>query len=354
MSFCVGIDIGGTTCTVSIGDLNRQVVLVSDQFSTHSADGPAATVDAITTEILSALPSLDVSITDVLSVGLSTPGPATMDGVLLGSPNLDADLWDQCPIRGLLEHRLQAEAPSLRVHYIGDGQAAALGEYNVRCGRLSWERAELGPDGPQALDSLFMVTVGTGLGGGEVRNGCAIRGSEGRAGHAGHVFLPPDVFRHEHDRNLMVGNAYSTLESAVSLTALAHQLEYRLTREEWSDHPLNASSASSREKAKGLRELAAEGDALAIELFDDQARALGVGLLVAAYLGDHDLIVIGGGVCDLNPALRDRYLAGAERAYLEHALDGFRNLKGLEFSICGDEAPVVGALAHAYSGLSSD
>jgi hypothetical protein len=37
----------------------------------------------------------------------------------------------------------------------------------------------------------------------------------------------------------------------------------------------------------------------------------------------------------------------AEAEYKKHALSGFRNLDRLEFSVCGDEAPVIGALAWA-------
>jgi predicted NBD/HSP70 family sugar kinase len=71
-------------------------------------------------------------------------------------------------------------------------------------------------------------------------------------------------------------------------------------------------------------------------------------LLSANYLGDYDLLVIGGGVCDLAPEVREQYRTTAEQAYREFALDGFRNLDRFEFSVCGDEAPVIGALAHAY------
>tara|TARA_R110002167_G_scaffold277559_2_gene483462 strand:- start:1098 stop:1595 length:498 start_codon:yes stop_codon:yes gene_type:complete len=162
------------------------------------------------------------------------------------------------------------------------------------------------------------------------------------------MFLPHDSFRYDHDRQLKVGNAYSSAESAVSLTALTHQLGYRLTLPQWSDHPLNSLDCSMKDKAKQLRELAAAGDALAVELFDDQAAALGVAMLIINYIGDFDLLVIGGGVCDLSDELRRRYVKQAEQAYYRHALDGFRNLEGLSFSQCGDQASVIGALAEAY------
>jgi glucokinase len=194
-----------------------------------------------------------------------------------------------------------------------------------------------------------MVAVGTGFGGGEVREGVTVRGAKGRAGHAGHLMLPAEAFRYEHDQQLRVGNAFCTTESAVSLTALTHQLGYRLSLDQWRDHPLNRFNGSMKSKAKQLRELAAEGDELALQLFDDQARAMGISLLMINYIGDYDLLVIGGGVCDLTPQLRDRYLRGAERAYLDHALDGFRDLVAISYSVCGDHASVIGALYHAYA-----
>ena len=201
-----------------------------------------------------------------------------------------------------------------------------------------------------------MVIVGTGLGGGGVREGVAIRGAAGRAGHVGHIFLPTDAFRYEHDQRLLVGNSYGTAESAISLTGLAHQLKYRLALACWQGHPLNTAAGSVRDKAKRLRGLAADGDPLALELFDDQARALGMALLSVNYLGDYDRLIIGGGVCDLAPDVKERYCDVSSSRTSEHALDGFRDQGIIEFSICGDDAPVIGALAwivaHAKTGDS--
>lgn len=160
--------------------------------------------------------------------------------------------------------------------------------------------------------------------------------------------LPEEAFRHEHDRKLKVGNAFCTTESAISLTALTHQLGYRLTLDCWSDHPLNDLPLSVRDKAKMLRELAADGDPLALELFDDQANAMGILMLMINYIGDYDLLVIGGGICDITETLRQRYIQVAQQAYFDHALDGFRDTVNLSFSLCGDQSSVIGSLAHAY------
>ena len=347
MPHFIGVDIGGTTSTLAIGDDAKSVLAVSEQFPTSPDQGPAPVIAAIVEQVAAESQGLGISLSDITAVGLATPGPASHDGVLHMTPNLKAEYWDQFPIRAELEKALQKQAPQIVVHYIGDGQAAALGEYAVRSRSLTWDKVPAASLPDEDLHSLFMVIVGTGLGGGAVMEGQPIRGLGGRAGHVGHILLPEFAFRHQHDRMLKVGNTMATAESAISLTGLAHQLEYRLTLEEWKDNPLTAAEGTIKDKAKQLRELAAGGNPLARQLFDDQARALGIALLNANYLGDYDRLVIGGGVCDLSPEVRNRYREIAEASYHEFALDGFRNLDRLEFSVCGDAAPVIGALAWA-------
>ena len=352
MTFFVGVDVGGTTSTIAIGDPDRHLLRISEQFPTRSQDGPDATIADITNQILIEAESLGLSPEKLARVCLATPGPATIDGVLLSTPNLDARRWNRCPIRELLQSSLRRTSPSTSVQYIGDGQAAALGEFAIRTHAIRWpDRPKFSDEDlvdPSDVQTLFMVAVGTGLGGGEVRGGQTIRGSEGRAGHVGHLMLPVDAFRYEYDRSLKVGNALNTAESAVSLTALTHQLGYRLTLEQWRDHRLNQIEGTVRDKAKQLRELAAADDPLAVQLFDDQANALGITLLMVNYIGDFDLLVIGGGVCDLSSEMRQRYLQTVEQSYHQHALDGFRTLPPISFSVCGDQASVIGSLLDAY------
>ncbi len=352
MTLYVGVDVGGTTTTVAVGDAGRRVLTISDQFATRSADGPVATIQDIIAAIVAQLASVNASASDVVSISLATPGPATADGVLLTSPNLDARLWNRCPIRERLQEAFNKLATDVPVSYIGDGQAAALGEFAVRTGTIHWDESPM-MNQRDVFDSLFMVAVGTGLGGGEVRDGKTVRGSQGRAGHAGHLLLPADAFRYEHDRQLKVGNTFCASESAVSLTALTHQLKYRLSLEQWRDHPLNATVGSIRDKAKQLREYASAEDELALELLDDQARALGMTLLMVNYIGDYDRLVIGGGVCEMAENIRARYLKNVQQAYFDHALDGFRSFNQFSFSVCGDSASVIGSLSNAYQAAVS-
>lgn len=357
----IGVDVGGTTSTICLGDMSGHLLEISPQFATRSFEGPAATIDDIASQIARSLASRELDLSCIKRVTIATPGPATLDGVISGTPNLPIELWNECPVRELLQQRLKeamlanpnasegSHADDIEVGYLGDGQAAALGEFAMRRGDISLS-PQLGSqcgievvENPADIQSLFMVAVGTGLGGGEVRGGKVVQGAAGRAGHAGHIMLPNDVFRYPHDQTLKVGNSYHTVESAVSLTALTHQLPFRLGLPQWANHPLHEVEGSDKDRAKRLRELAAEGDALALELFDDQATALGVALLCLQNIGDYDELVIGGGVCDMSVDMKRRYLKIVKEAFHQRALNGFRDFDAIGFSCCGDQASVIGA-----------
>ena len=47
MSYLIGVDVGGTTTTLAVGNDRRQVVYVADQFPTRSEKGPHEVVRAI-------------------------------------------------------------------------------------------------------------------------------------------------------------------------------------------------------------------------------------------------------------------------------------------------------------------
>jgi glucokinase len=352
LKYFVGIDIGGTTTTLAVGDAQHNILWVSDQFPTEAALGPHACIGNIAKQLQIATKVLQAEQSDFAAVGLSTPGPATLDGTLRNSPNLKHPDWNNFSIRGGLESQLRTVGFNCEVSYIGDGQAAAFGEFQVRSGRWRWNESQM-KEPNLSLRSIFMVIVGTGLGGGEVRDGKVVRGAAGRAGHAGHIFLPPSVFRYEHDAKLLVGNTHATVESAVSLTGLTHQLGYRLQLPKWQQHPLHQATGTMRDRAKTLRQLADQGDPLAVELFEDQARALGVALLSVCYVGDFDLIVVGGGVCDLSSGMRETYMRHVKKSFYDNALDGFRSFEAIEFSVCGDTAPVIGAAAFAEEHLKA-
>lgn len=105
------------------------------------------------------------------------------------------------------------------------------------------------------------------------------------------------------------GRTWGCLEMYTALAGLSYLLADRL--QEQPDHPLASSPLGPKERALALRGLAQQGDPLAAELFDFQARALGFHVANLAMALDPGYVVIGGGLMDTGAtteAFRERYL----------------------------------------------
>ena len=77
------------------------------------------------------------------------------------------------------------------------------------------------------------------------------------------------------------------------------------------DHPLATSTTPAKEKVFALRSLAQKDDPLAVEIFNFQARALGLHMASLLMAVDSEFVVIGGGLIDpeaTTDAFRERYL----------------------------------------------
>ncbi len=90
--------------------------------------------------------------------------------MLRESPNLPG--WHDYPVRQEIERRLET-----RVILENDANVAALGEFWLGAGR--------------DYDSLFMFTLGTGVGGGIILDGKIWHGMTGMAGEPGHMTIDP-------------------------------------------------------------------------------------------------------------------------------------------------------------------
>jgi glucokinase len=106
-----------------------------------------------------------------LAIGVSFGGPVDYkQGLVLLSDHVAG--WENTPLQAILEAEFAAP-----VRVDNDANVAALGEWRFGAGR--------------GYDSLFYVTVSTGVGGGWVLNGRCWRGHEGLAGEIGHMVVEP-------------------------------------------------------------------------------------------------------------------------------------------------------------------
>ncbi len=288
----VGLDNGGTTNNATVLDSDGRF-LVDHMLETHSLvqDGPESAIDALAEAFAGVLEMTGTPAASVLGVGLDTPGPASANGVISarGAVNFLHPAWRGFDIRGALEDRL-----GLPVIYNNDANAAALYAHYMR----------LGPDAPSR--SSVSVIVGTGLGGGVIESGRVVRGAAGMAGELGHVRIPTEGLR-AHGQPVPVCNCGlpGDAESFASLTGITKNLlPYWLTR--FPGHEL--AERQPAVAAKLVRALGEAGDPMALEIFGQQAMAIGRLLSIAANFTDPHMYFLGGGVVETSPAFRDWFL----------------------------------------------
>lgn len=277
----IGVDLGATSVRIAAWSPAAQgEILESAAIPTRITAGPEAVVDDIC-GVIRGLIHTHGGGAEPLGVGIGSPGPLELPaGRLHQPPNLPG--WDGFELRAEMERRLH-----LPVIIDGDANTAALGEYAFGLGRLL------------AVDSLCMLTLGTGVGGGIILNGRIWHGAAGMAGEAGHLTVDPAGPR------CGCGNT-GCIEAYASATALTQAARRGCASGDGASEP--ATEADSR-SASDLAEDARQGDTHARRIFDDAGRALGIGLATLINMLNLPLYVIGGGVAGswdlISPALFD-------------------------------------------------
>lgn len=297
----IGVDVGGTK--VSLAVLDRTTFSEPRLVGTETSSSDAL-VAQLETLIGAAGPA------DAVGIGI----PSVVDfatGTARASVNIPlADV----PLRELLSKRLQ-----MPVFVDNDATCAALGEaFDERLRPVA--------------DSLVMLTVGTGVGGGIVLGGRAYRGATGAAGELGHTIVGLAL----EDGDVVPG-AGPTFPQAGSLESLAAGRELdRIGR------------ASGIGAGPEVVAAARDGNAEAIGALRLLGRRLGIGIANAINTFDPELVLIGGGVSNAGELL----LAPAREAALEYVLPGVGARTEIRLARHGPRAGVRGAALLAAQELS--
>jgi predicted NBD/HSP70 family sugar kinase len=290
----VGLDNGGTSnSTTVLDESGRFLVDGLVESPSHVREGPAVAVGVLIAAFDHVLGLTGIPRDSVRAVGLGTPGPASAHGVISskGATNFSHQGWHGFDFRGALEDRL-----GVPVIYSNDGNAAALYAHHAHF------------SGEAAIRSSVSAIVGTGLGGGLVEAGRVIRGAAGMAGELGHVHIPMHgLLADGQPVPQCQCGFHGDVESIASLTGIERNLlPYWLTR--FPDHDL-ARVTSMGEASKLVRGYGESDDPLALEIFDQQAKALGRLFTIASNFMDPSAYFIGGGVVEASRKFREWFLA---------------------------------------------
>ncbi|HYK35142.1 ROK family protein [Alloacidobacterium sp.] len=288
-SFSVGVDLGGTNLRVAAytqaSGLIETILLPTRLFA-----GRHAVVEDMCGGIRKLLACHSRQY-ELIGIGVGTPGPLELPaGRLHNPPNLPG--WDGFELRKEIEACLD-----MPVTVESDANVAALAECVLGSGRT------LG------IDSLCMLTLGTGIGGGVVLQGKIWHGAHGMAGEAGHINIWPD--------GPACGCGSSgCLEMYASATAVR-----RIALESAQSGRAPAIATLSHKNpeftTRHLADLAENGSADAQRVFDDVGRALGIGIGDLVNTLNLPLYVVGGGLANawnlFSPAL---FTEARQRSYV--------------------------------------
>ena len=288
MSYFFGVDVGGTT--VKMGFFEKEGTLIDKWEIPSSKDlGGEASLRVIADAIRERLRKEGATLQDMRGVGIDIPGPVLPDGSTPRLTNLD---WGEAlNIREMLSSLLDG----IHVEVANDGNAAALGEL--------WKGAGEG------MNSLVMVTLGTGVGGGIVTDGRIISGVHGAGGEIGHINVS------EEETDICGCGLRGCLEQYAAAPGIV-----RITKKR-----LKEMDATSRLRglpdltAKDVLDCVKEGDPVAKDAFRVMCNMLGKALATVAVNADPDLFVIGGGVSKAGSILTESIRPYYEK-YAFHAV----------------------------------
>lgn len=262
--YIYGIDLGGTTVKMGLFDAAGEMLDKWEIVTRKEEEGKYILPD-IADSIKEKNQEKQIAVEDILGIGMGVPGPVNEDGVVLKCANLGWGIFSVAEELAKL-----TGVPKVKIG--NDANVAALGE--------QWR------GGGRGFDSIVMVTLGTGVGGGIVLNGKILTGSNGAAGEIGHLTV------NLHESRICGCGKRGCLEQYSSATAIMRAAREKVEGTDTPSLLRDYPEVTGKEIFDAYR----AGDDMAEDIVNEFAEYLGLGLSHVAQVVDPQAFVIGGGV----------------------------------------------------------
>ncbi|HWD94202.1 MAG TPA: ROK family protein [Verrucomicrobiae bacterium] len=334
----IGTDSGATTSKINAVWENEEPV------STKLFQRPTNAQNGTDAVIAGWIESIDIFLKDngltwpqVKGVGLAIPGPYQRYGVLDRSANLPLSFagWD---VHSTYSAALAVAAGRPLPLIVGnDGRFGGVAE--ARYARHNNK------------SSVLMLMPGSGLGCAFIdRNGLPLDGDTLAGMEGAHMPAPLQLLGVK-PFPCGCGRDWGCFEAYTTISGLPYLLAEKLQK--YPDHELATAPGTTKEKVLSLRSRAQKGDPLALEIFDFQARALGLHIANLTMALDPGIVIIGGGLMDTEattPGFRERYLRLIREAAEPYFCPAQRGTIRIVPAVLGDSSQAIGgALAALYS-----
>ena len=266
----IGVDLGGTN--IAVGVINDKYEIIGLGKAKTNAPRPAEEIFAdIIKCINAAVEDAGISVADIESVGIGTPGSVDKEnGVIMYANNL-----------GFLNvpavEYINKAFPDVKVYIENDANAAALGEALAGCGK--------------GKRSFIAITLGTGVGSGIVIDGKLLTGCNDAGGELGHMSI-------RFDGEPCNCGRIGCWERYASATALVNQTKAAMLEHKdskmWELCDGNIENAGGRTAFDGMR----AGDKYATEVCENYMYYIAVGTANVINAFQPDMLCFGGGICN--------------------------------------------------------
>ncbi len=308
-------DVGGTNTRIAVVNENGDILTLLKK-STYCEKGSDEMIRFIVSFAEESIEESKLPKETICGMGIGFPGPLNAEtGTVFNPPNLKG--WDSVPLRDILEKEL-----GVPVAIDNDANAAALGEW--------WKGAGSG------TDSLFCITLGTGVGGGIIIDGKAWHGASSIAGEIGHTTVIRDGMR------CTCGNV-GCLERYACSGGILKRVNDALLKEggNGSLQPLT--------HLKQAYQMVEQGNKIVLNVINETGVILGIAIANVANLLNPEIIVLFGGVTNLGEFLMVPLKEEVERRAFKQATESLR----IEFSQLGDNSGILGAAKNIFSKLQN-
>jgi glucokinase len=311
----IGVDVGGTK--IAAGVVDDEGTIVRSVRRPTPAGSPARTAEVIVEVIETLRADHEIEAVGIGAAGFVDAARTTV----VFAPNL---AWRNEPLRDRVE-----SVVGIPVRVENDANAAAWAEARFGAGRDA--------------ESVIVVTVGTGIGGGVILDGRLLRGGNGMAGEIGHLRLVPGG-------HLCGCGQRGCWEQYASGSALVRDArEYVENTPDRARRLLNlAGGDPARLTGQHVTVAAQEGDPAALGCFADLGEHLGAGMASLAAVLDPEVFVLAGGVSEAGKLL----LKPAKESFLRHLSPrgSHPSPAKVRLSVLGNPAGIIGAADLARHG----
>ena len=320
--YSIGIDLGGTNLKGVLMDRKGEIRHLSRQ-PTEASKGGAQVLQNIL-ELVDQIIGKEGSQSEIIGVGIGTPGFVDGDGMILGgAENLPG--WRGTQVYAPIKERFGLSAAASN-----DVTVAALAEANFGAGR--------------GIANVVMLALGTGVGGGIVINHRIYQGTHGMAGELGHIVVESNGLK-------CSCGQLGCIESYASGTGIVKNAQIACAQSsDYSATPFVkfVNKNPDQVTAKIVYDYVKQGDyvAVAVNDFVGERLARAVGIILNSLAPDR--IILGGGVMNDNLFLLDSVKKHTPR----FCWDSIWRRCEIVPAECGENAGVLGAAALAFDQLA--